>query len=124
MSEVITYKNDKFACFCQIKLDSGERILISIASAPSPSIKILELALGTIPTKTIWEFNPTMAGGYRAYIEKSIKIFTDPKLEASDEIKQPLDAIRDKLLPCHSVKEVLHVLLDAERNARLNDIDE
>ncbi len=116
MSKVITYRNDKYGCFCQIKLDSGERILISIASTPSPSIKIKKLAFGIFPIKTIWEFNPTMAGGYRAYIEKSIKIFTDPKLENSDEIKQPLDVIRDKLLPCHSVNEVLHALIDAERN--------
>ena len=125
MSEVITYKNDEFACFCQIKLDSDERILISIASAPTPSIKIMELDLeGIAPTKTIWEFSPIMAGGYAAYIEKMIKMFVDSELEANDEIKQPLDAIRDKLLPCHSVKEVLHALIDAERNMRLNEIDE
>ncbi len=124
MSKVITYKNDESACFCQIELDDGERILISIASAPSPSIKILELVQGTIPTKTIWEFNATMAGGYGAYIEKMIKMFVDSRLDANDEIKQPLDAIRDKLLPCHSVKEVLHALIDAERNMRLNEIDE
>lgn len=46
LSKIITYKNDKYRCFCQIKLNSGERILISIAGTPTPSIKVSKLALG------------------------------------------------------------------------------
>lgn len=115
MSKVITYKNDKFRCFCQLQLDSKERILISIAGTPAPSIKISKLGLGgLIPTKTIWEFTPTMAGGYDAYVGKMINMFIDKK---NENIKHPLDAIRDHLLPCRSIEEVLNVLLKAERKA-------
>jgi hypothetical protein len=75
MSEVVAYRNDKYRCFCQIKFDSGERILISIASIPKPSIKIFKLIGGFLPIQTIWEFNPSIAGGYNAYVEKLIHMF-------------------------------------------------
>lgn len=69
MSEIVTYRNTKNECYCQIKFDSGERILISIATLPKPSTKIYRLFLGFIPIQAIWEYNPTMAGGYNAYVE-------------------------------------------------------
>lgn len=117
MSKVITYKNDKFRCFCQIKFDNGERILISIASSQNPSVKISKLGLGgLIPIRTIWEFTPTMAGGYDTYVRKLIAMFID--LEKNTN-KHPLDAIRDKLLPSHSIDEAIRILLSAEREASI-----
>ena len=55
MSKVITYKNEGAkGVFSQIKLNSGERILISIGDN---IIKIYKLGLfGAIPTKTIWQY--------------------------------------------------------------------
>lgn len=55
MSKVITYKNEGVkGVFSQIKLDSGERVLISIAAN---EIKIFELKfLGTIPGQTLWVY--------------------------------------------------------------------
>jgi hypothetical protein len=87
MSSVVTYANNEPQCFGQIKFDSGERVLISIASAPTPSIKIMGLALGSlILRQTIWEHNPTMAGGYNAYVKKLMEMFPpDP----SDAIHPP-----------------------------------
>lgn len=110
MSKIVTYKNDKYRCFCQIKLDSGERILISIAAIPTPSIKVSKLALGLVPIQTIWEYNPTMAGGYEAYAKKTFDMFVNPEAP-----KHPLDAIVDTLLPCKSIEEVRYVFLEGER---------
>ena len=113
MSSVVTYANNKYQCYCQIKLDSGERVLISIANAPRPSVKVMKLFLGFWPLQTIWEYNPTMAGGYDAYIRKLIKMFHDPLVS---EPKHPLDTFRDRLLPCKSISEVQDSLFQAERS--------
>ena len=112
MSKIVTYKNDKYRCFCEIKLDSGERILISIATIPTPSIKVSKLAIGLVPVWTIWEYNPTMAGGYEAYARKTFNMFVNPEAP-----KHPLDSIVDTLLPCKSIEEVRNVFLEAERLA-------
>jgi hypothetical protein len=115
MSEVVTYKNTGRQCYCQIKLDNGERILITIASMPTPSIKICKLGLlGLLPVQTVWEYNPTMAGGYEAYIRKLIEMFADP---SDEEPKHPLDTLRDRLLPCQSISEVRNSLFEAERSS-------
>jgi len=113
MGEVVTYANTKYQCFCQIKLESGERILISIAGAPTPSVKIMKLGFfGLVPVRTIWEYNATMAGGHEAYVRKMVMMFQDPLAE---EIKHPLDVLRDRLLPCRSISEVRNSLLEVER---------
>ena len=113
-SKVVLYKNNKFMCCCQIKLGSGARMLISIASAPTPSIKIFKMGLfGIFPIQTIWEYNPTMAGGYEAYVRKMMMMFQDP---LAKELKHPLDILRDRLLPCRSIAEVRDSLFNAERS--------
>lgn len=93
MGKIITYKNaGPKGMFCQIKLESGERILISIAQS---GVKIFKLRfMGMIPVKTLWELND---------IVHMVEMFADP---ANPE-KPPLDAIRDKLINCKSIKEVL-----------------
>lgn len=115
MGKVTHYANNKFMCCCSIKLASGERVFISIASAPTPSIRIQKMALfGILPVQTIWEYNPTMAGGYDAYIRKMMMMFQDP---LANEPKHPLDILRDRLLPCRSISEVRDSLFRAERTA-------
>jgi hypothetical protein len=100
--------------FCQIQLDDGEKVLITIASAPTPSIKIVKLGFfGMWPVQTIWEYNSTMAGGYDAYVQKMMKMFHDPM---ADEPKHPLDILRDRLLPCKSISEVQDSMFEAEHN--------
>ena len=114
MGEVVTYANNTRQCFCQIKFESGERVLISIAGAPTPSVKIMKIGfLGMIPTQTIWEYNPTMAGGYEAYVRKMMLMFQDPN---ASEPKHPLDILRDRLLLCRSIPEARDSLFAAERS--------
>lgn len=114
MSTVVTYQNNERQCFCQIKFDTGERVLISIAAAPTPSVKVLKLVLGgLVPRQTIWEYNPTMAGGYNAYVENLMRMF-HPN---SGEPAHPLDVIRDTLLPCTSLAEARWTLLNCESQA-------
>lgn len=113
MSKVVTYANNKYQCFCQIKLDNGERVLISIAAAPSPSVKVMKLALlGFLPIQTIWAYNPTMAGGFDAYVRKMMLMFQD---SLASEPKHPLDILRDRLLPCKSISDIRNTLFEAER---------
>lgn len=114
MSAVVNYRNNELQCFCQIKFDTGERVLVSIATFPTPSVKIFRLALGGfLPRQTIWEYNPTMAGGYNAYVENLMKMFRP----AGDEPAHPLDVIRDTLLPCSSLEEARRTLLNCESQA-------
>jgi len=114
MASVVTYKNDGTRCFCQLKFESGERVLISIAGQPYPSIKILRLALGgLLPRETIWELNSRQLGGLQPMTRKVISMF----LSGPDLFVHPLDAIRDGLLPCQSIQEALKVLHEKEAQA-------
>jgi len=98
MGEIITYKNEgRKGVFCQIKLDNGERILISLAMS---SIKIFELdSLGLIPTETIWECNWE---SNTDNLEEVARLFVNP----DNPSKHILDAIIDKVINCQSIEEV------------------
>jgi len=90
MAEIITYKP---GAYCQLKLASGERVLISCAQT---GIKIMKLALGgLIPTRTIvsWSISE---------LASAIEIFVDESIP----IQHPLEAIKNKLLTCSSIKEI------------------
>ena len=98
-------------CFCQLRFESGERVLISIAGQPHPSIKLLRLALGgLLPRETIWELDSVRLGGSESMARRVIALF----LSDSDKVAHPLDAIRDSLLPCRSIQEALAVLHEKE----------
>ena len=46
-----TYRNDQSRCFCQVRLDSGERVLVSGAQG---AVKLVKVALGgLLPVGTI-----------------------------------------------------------------------
>lgn len=98
MGKIITYKNEgRNGVFCQIKLNNGERILISLAVS---SIKIIKLDIkGLIPTETIWEFNWECDTDD---LEKVVEVFVNPDSPS----KHILDAIVDKLINCQSIEEV------------------
>lgn len=97
MSEVVTYKNAGVdGCFCQIKLDSGERVLISIAQ---PGIELFELdQAGVVPIKTLVSWDIVDIGS-------AIQIFADLGFPE----KPPLDAIKDRILKCRSIVELLQL---------------
>jgi hypothetical protein len=115
MTKVVGYRNDESASFCTLRLSSGDRVMISVARAPSPSVQVVKLALGgLIPTRTLWEFSPSFAGGYEPYIRMMIAMFADP----TGEPKQPLDGMRDALLDCESIQDLVSTLIRREQAAR------
>ena len=92
-TEVVTYKP---GAYCQLKLASGERILISCAQS---GIKVMKLGFGGLfPTKTlaVWSI---------AQIDEPIRIFA----EQSQPSLSPLEAIKNRLSLCVSVHEVQQV---------------
>ena len=90
MADVIAYKP---GAFCQLKLASRERVLISCAQT---GIKIMKLSLGgLIPTKTIADWPVSR-------LELVIKIFADE----TNPSQHPLDAIKNKLMACSSIKDI------------------
>jgi len=90
VAEIVTYKQGASS---QLKLASGERILISCAQT---GIKIFKLALGgLIPTRTIAEWPISQ-------LDSVIEIFADETAPT----QHPLDAIKNKLLTCQSINEI------------------
>ncbi len=113
MSKVIAYKNTEQHCFCQIKFDSRERILVSVASTPEHSIKVFKLIAGIFPLKTLWEYKATASAEKDAHKEL-IALLLGPAEKKTDH---PLDAIITKLVPCKSCDEAARVLRIAEQEA-------
>jgi membrane protease YdiL (CAAX protease family) len=100
--------------FHQLKFQSGERALLLAAGMPAPSVELVRLVLGgVIPWQTVWEYNPTRAGGYGDYVHK-LKTMFSPATEGADD---SLNYIRDALLRCQSIEEARMLLLQRERLA-------
>ncbi|MEJ2697595.1 MAG: hypothetical protein P8013_13230 [Candidatus Sulfobium sp.] len=112
MSKVTAYQNTDRVCFCHIKFESRERILVSIANVPESGIKVMKLLFGIIPYKTIWEFS---AGGEKRPQKKMIEMFSDRN---SPKAKHPLDAVIAKLERCRSCGEAIWALRQAEEKFR------
>ncbi len=108
MSKIITYKNSPAGKFCQIKLDDGNRILISIAQ---PGIKVYKLMLfGSMPSGTIFEISTAdlFSEKYKPAREKLTEISLELDM---------LDVFKDLLLLCKSlegVKKKLHSVFKTE----------
>lgn len=89
-TEVITYRRD---AYCDLKLASGERVLVSFAKT---GFKIIQMKFGgLIPARTIvnWPVSE---------VDSAVKLFED---EAAPEAHL-LDSIKNKLLTCTSIKEI------------------
>lgn len=98
MGEVVTYSHSESTCYCQLKLDSGERILISIAGFPKPSIRVIKLKWGgMLPVGTVWESDNPGREILRLYSDKALGLRSD---------KDILDLFKDDLLQCGSIDEV------------------
>ncbi|MDA8126757.1 MAG: hypothetical protein M0009_16425 [Deltaproteobacteria bacterium] len=110
---VVNYANNRYQRFCQIKLDNSERVLVSARIVLQPGITVVKLCcFGLLPSGTIWEYNPAMAGGYSAFIKKVTTMFQTPP---GEEPKHPFDALVDRILPCRSISEV-KALLESKRD--------
>ena len=119
MGEVVAYANNKAQCFCQVKLDSGERVMVSIASMPTPSIKVIRLGLlGLLPKETIWEYSAAAAGGTDTYVRNLMQMMTDL---SANEPQHPLDAFRDRLLSLKSIAQVRSWFQQAQHLAENDD---
>ena len=119
MSSVVTYQNTDRQCFCQIKFTSGERVLVSIATSPAPSVKIIRMGLGgLVPRDAIWEYNATIAGSASAYAQNLMKMFPPD----SGPSVHPLDVIRDALLQCGSIAECREALAARQERTYSPDI--
>jgi membrane protease YdiL (CAAX protease family) len=100
--------------FYQLKFASGEQAIVLIAGMPAPSVEIVRLGLGgLLPWQTVWEFNPTRAGGYSHYVDKLKAMFSPPTGRSDDSVHY----IRDALVPCRSLEEARALLFDRERRA-------
>jgi hypothetical protein len=108
MGKVATYANNSRQCFCQIRFESGEGVLISISGPPNAGVKIMKLLFGIIPTQTVWECTAAGAGGFDNYVHTLHIMFPEPK--------HPLDSIRDCLVASRSISEARDSLLALERN--------
>lgn len=92
-AEIIAHKA---GAFCQLKLASGERILISCAQT---GIKIMKLGFaGLFPTKTLAEWPISN-------VDEAIRIFAD----ASQPTQHPLESIKAKLMSCSSIADVQQI---------------
>lgn len=90
MTEVISYKP---GAYCQLKLTSRERVLISCAQT---GIKIMKLGLsGLFPTKTIADWPVSK-------LATAVYIFADE----TNSSQHPLEAIKNKLMTCSSISEI------------------
>lgn len=101
MSDIITYKNDNYQSYCQIKLDDGNRILISIAQT---GVKVMKLKWGgMIPAGDIFNISTQnlFSEDYR---------FARERLTERSLALNMLDVFRDILLPCKSLPKVEQVL--------------
>lgn len=100
MPEIVTYKNSGRMCFCQIRYENGERVLVSISGGTNPCVDIRRLGfLGLFPKDSIWKFSVSDAGSPDDYVRKLALMFP----EALENLANPLDAFRDLLLSCSSI---------------------
>jgi hypothetical protein len=108
MGTVVSYANNKRQCFCQIKFESSERILISISGPPNAAVKIYKLLFAVIPVKTVWECSAITTGSFDRYVQRLNAMFP--------EVAHPLDSIRDRFLKLKSIQEALDMLVATEKN--------
>jgi hypothetical protein len=106
-TRVTAYRNTDRHCFCQIKFQSGERVIVSLANVPEPGIKVIKILFRVFP-KTIWEFS---ARGEKDAYSRMIDMFTD---QGATRASHPLDAAIIKLHTCRSCGEAVRALLQAE----------
>lgn len=103
MSEIITYKNSPSGKYCQIKLDDGNRILISIAQT---GVKVMKLKWGgMIPSRDIFDITTQ-------------ELFSEKYKPAREKLTEKsiamdmLDVFKEILIECCSLEEAVKALDD------------
>ena len=87
--------------------------MISIASVPEYSIKVIKLIFGIFPYKTIWEYSAKATTEKKAH-EELINLCLG---QTGKKAAHPLNAIIIKLLACKSCTEAGMLLRKAEQEA-------
>lgn len=101
MSKIITYKCNSSGKFCQIKLDDGNRILISMSQEGA---RVYKLKWGgLLPSETIFDIatSDLFSDVYKFAMERLTEKSLAPDL---------LDVFKEILLPCKSLAEVKNEL--------------
>lgn len=111
MSKVIAYRNTERHCFCQIRFTSRERVMVSLASVPVHSVRIIKLIAGIFPLKTLWEYTAA-ASDEKAAHKELVTLFLG---QSERKAGHPLDALISRLLECRSSTEALLMLKRAEQ---------
>jgi len=110
MSRQITFKNSQKAQYCQIKLDDGKRIFISVAEG---KVRVSTMKwFGAFPNQTISEFDvmALLENTFYQNVLRYLRENKDENLEFSAESLKygfnQLDVFRVVLLRCLSLPEV------------------
>ncbi len=99
MGEIVRKRDTGAQCWAQLRLENGDRILISVAE---PGVQIFKLKWGgLIPGAKLWASDNLVQLG---------RVFFDPPRPS----KRPLDCIIDALINCRSAAEVC---------SRIHDLD-
>jgi len=97
MGKIITYKCGPSGKYCQIKLDDGNRILISIAQE---GVRVYKLKWGgLIPSGTIFDIST------KDLFSDEYKFARERLTERSLALDM-LDVFKEILIPCKSLDEV------------------
>lgn len=99
MSQVVTYQNDESHCFCQLHLESGGRIFVSIGSG---RLRISKMLLGIVPTKTLLDLGTSEADRITL---AALFVPDDADMDAFAKVSL-LDHVVAALRPCRSMAEV------------------
>lgn len=95
MSQVIRERNSGTQCFSTIRLDSGERVMVSIAAG---EVVICKLKwAGLFPSHRLWS---------SADPDQLARVFFDTDLPTD----HPLESVRNAVLECRSTDELLALI--------------
>ena len=94
MGVIKAKKDEDGMCWARLRLESKERILVSLAQT---GVKIFKLKWGFLPTTTLW--------ASRSIVEVG-EMFFDP----DKPFQRPFDPVVERVIVCGSAAEVCAVL--------------
>lgn len=101
MSKIISYSNNSSEKFCQIKLDDGNRIFISLTQT---EIKVFKTKFfGSMPSDTVFEISTLDLYSSRFKTARE-------RLTERSHALDILDVLKEILIECHSLEEVKSTL--------------
>ena len=69
-AKLLRFRQTRRLCHCELRLASGERVLVAISRYPEPSFRVIRLAFfGLISLGTLWEYRPKTAEGPQRFMD-------------------------------------------------------